>query len=50
VNQGVQGVRSPWSLSGSLAIVFNPPTWCGAAKTLCAGGRGDPLPLSGEVP
>jgi hypothetical protein len=43
VNQVLQG--SPEAgLSGSPAIVIDPPTWCGAARTLCAGGRGDPLP------
>jgi hypothetical protein len=30
--------RKPWGLSGSPAIVIDPPTWCGAARTLCAGG------------
>jgi hypothetical protein len=29
--------RKPWGLSGSPAIVFDPPAWCGAARTLCAG-------------
>jgi hypothetical protein len=29
--------RKPWGLSGSPAIVIDPPTWCGAARTLCAG-------------
>jgi hypothetical protein len=36
--------RKPWGLSGSPAIVLDPPAWCGVARTLCAGGRGDPLP------
>jgi hypothetical protein len=25
----------PWGLSGSSAIVIDPPAWCGAARTLC---------------
>jgi hypothetical protein len=29
--------RKPWGLSGSPAIVFDPLTWCGVARTLCAG-------------
>jgi hypothetical protein len=29
--------RKPWGLSGSPAIVIDPPTWCGVARTLCAG-------------
>jgi hypothetical protein len=29
--------RKPWGLSGSPAIVIDPPAWCGAARTLCAG-------------
>jgi hypothetical protein len=29
--------RKPWALSGSPAIVFDPPAWCGVARTLCAG-------------
>jgi hypothetical protein len=29
--------RKPWGLSGSLAIVFDPPAWCGVVRTLCAG-------------
>jgi hypothetical protein len=36
--------RKPWNLSGSLAIVFNPPAWCGAARTLCVGDVETPLP------
>jgi hypothetical protein len=27
----------PWGLSGSPAIVIDPPAWCGVARTLCAG-------------
>jgi hypothetical protein len=44
VNQVVQGAPKVLGLSGSPAIVFNPPAWCGEARTLCAGGREDPLP------
>jgi hypothetical protein len=29
--------QKPWGLSGSPAIVFDPPAWCGAASTLCGG-------------
>jgi hypothetical protein len=29
--------RKPWGLSGSPAIVIDPPTWCGEVRTLCAG-------------
>jgi hypothetical protein len=29
--------RKPWGLSGSPAIIIDPPAWCGAARTLCAG-------------
>jgi hypothetical protein len=29
--------QKPWGLSGSPAIIFDPPSWCGAARTLCAG-------------
>jgi hypothetical protein len=44
VNQDIQGVLEPWGLGGSLANVFDPPAWCGAAKTLCAGAwRPPPL-------
>jgi hypothetical protein len=28
--------RKPWGLSGSPAIVFDPLTWCGVDRTLCA--------------
>jgi hypothetical protein len=40
--------RKPWDLSGSLANVFNPPTWCGATRTLCA--RGVETPFLAEEP
>jgi hypothetical protein len=29
--------RNPWGLSGSPAIVIDPQTWSGAARTFCAG-------------
>jgi hypothetical protein len=29
--------RKPWGISGSPAIVIDPPTWCGTTRTLCAG-------------
>jgi hypothetical protein len=41
--------RKPWGLSGSPAIVIDPPAWCGAARTLCAGDVEAPF-LSGEDP
>jgi hypothetical protein len=41
--------RKPWGLSGSPAIVFDPPAWCGVARTLCAGYVETPL-LTGEAP
>jgi hypothetical protein len=41
--------RKPWGLSGSSEIVFDPPVWCGAAKTLCAGDVESPF-LGGEAP
>ena len=31
------GAPAPWSFEGSPAISCDPPTWCGAATTLCAG-------------
>jgi hypothetical protein len=31
----------PWGLSGSPAIIVDPPAWYGVMRTL--GGRGDPL-------
>jgi hypothetical protein len=40
--------RKPWGLSGSLAIVFDPPAWCGVTRTLCAGDVETPF-LSGEA-
>jgi hypothetical protein len=43
VDQVAQGVPEALGLSGSSAIVFDPPAWCGVARTLC-GGHGDPLP------
>jgi hypothetical protein len=27
--------KKPWSLSGSKAIVFDPPAWCEVARILC---------------
>jgi hypothetical protein len=30
-------LQKPWGLSGSPAIVIDPPAWCGVARTLCAG-------------
>ena len=41
--------RKSWSLSGSPANVFDPLTWCGAARTLCAGDVETPS-LGGESP
>jgi hypothetical protein len=41
--------RKPWGLSGSPVIVIDPPAWCGAARTLCAGDVETPF-LSGEAP
>jgi hypothetical protein len=41
--------QKPWGLSGSPAIVFDPPAWCGLARALCAGDVETPL-LSGEAP
>ena len=41
--------RKPWSLGGSPANVFDPPAWCGAARTLCAGDVETPF-LGGEAP
>jgi hypothetical protein len=35
--------QKPWGLSESPAIVFDPSSWCGVDRTLCAGGRGDSL-------
>jgi hypothetical protein len=34
--------RKPWGLRGSSAIVFDPPAWCGVARTLCAGDMETP--------
>jgi hypothetical protein len=28
--------QKPWGLSGSPAIVFDPPAWCEVVRTLCA--------------
>jgi hypothetical protein len=39
----------PWGLSGSPAIIINPPAWCGATMTLCAGDVETPF-LGGEAP
>jgi hypothetical protein len=41
--------RKPWGLSGSPAIVIDPPAWCGAARTLYAGGVETTF-LGGEAP
>jgi hypothetical protein len=41
--------RKPWGLSGSLAIVFDPPIWCGVARTLCVRGV-ETLFLGGDAP
>jgi hypothetical protein len=41
--------RKPWGLSGSPAIVIDPPAWCGAARTLCAVDVETPF-LGGEAP
>jgi hypothetical protein len=49
VNQGVQGLPEALGLSGSAAIVIDPPTWCGAARTLCAGDVETPF-HGGEAP
>jgi hypothetical protein len=40
--------RKPWGLSGSPAIVFDPPSWCGVVRTLCAGDMETPF-LGGEA-
>jgi hypothetical protein len=39
----------PWGLSGSPAIVIDPPAWCGAVRTLCAGDVETPF-FGGEAP
>jgi hypothetical protein len=49
VDQVAQGVPEALGLSGSSAIVFDPPAWCGVARTLCAGDMETPF-LSGEAP
>ena len=36
--------QKPWSQSGSPVIVFDPPAWCGAMRTLCAGDVETPFP------
>jgi hypothetical protein len=41
--------RSLGGLSGSPAIVIDPPTWFGAARTLCVGDVETPF-FSGEAP
>jgi hypothetical protein len=41
--------RNPWGLIGSPAIVFDPPAWCGVARTLSVGDVETPF-LSGEAP
>jgi hypothetical protein len=41
--------RKPWGLSGSLAIIIDPPAWCGVARTLCARDV-KTLFLGGEAP
>jgi hypothetical protein len=48
VSQGVQGqseALGPKWLTG----VFDPPAWCGVARTVCAGDMDTPF-LSGEAP
>jgi hypothetical protein len=40
---------NPWGLSASTAIFFDPPAWCGVARTLCAGDMETPF-LGGEAP
>jgi hypothetical protein len=51
VDQVVQGAPEAVgpSISGSQAIVFAPPGWCGVARILCAGDMETPF-LSGEYP
>jgi hypothetical protein len=49
VNQGVQASSEIWGLSGSPAIIIDPPAWCGVARTLCAGDVETPF-LGGEAP
>jgi hypothetical protein len=41
--------QKPWGLSGSPVIVFDPPNWCGVARTLCVGDVENPF-LGGEAP
>jgi hypothetical protein len=41
--------RKPWGLIGSPTYVFDPPTWCGVARTLCVRGVETPF-LGGEAP
>jgi hypothetical protein len=49
VNQVYMVRRKPWGLSGSPAIVIDPPAWCGAAMTLCVGDVETPF-LGEEAP
>jgi hypothetical protein len=49
VDQVVQGAPEALGLSGSLAIVFDPPVWCGVARTLCVRGV-ETLFLGGDAP
>jgi hypothetical protein len=49
VNPVVQGSPEALGLSGSPAIVIDPPAWCGAARTLCVGDVETPF-LGGEAP
>jgi hypothetical protein len=49
VNKVYKVRRKPWGLSGSPAIVNDPPAWCGAARTPCAGDVETPF-LSGVAP
>ena len=37
------GAPAPWSFEGSPATSCDPPTWCGAATTLCAGDVETPI-------
>jgi hypothetical protein len=46
MDQVVQGAPKALGPKRLTAIVFNPPTWCGAMRTLCA--RGVETPFLGE--
>jgi hypothetical protein len=48
VNQGVQGSPEALGPKWLTAIVFDPPAWCGVARTLCVGDVETPF-LGGEL-